>query len=129
MKFQIEPNPFIKMIQIVTESTPRQGGKLRLVASQGQVCVESEGITAEMDAAVAEEGQCTVSPAQMLKVLKRQHGAETLSIQAGRHGLHLGKSTLTVNSYRPEAAVPSTFQVVFASSWGLVHPELDPVRI
>jgi hypothetical protein len=60
MKFQIDSSPFIKMVQIVTESTKPLERMVRIVASQGHVCVKSKEITAEMDAAVSEQGQCTV---------------------------------------------------------------------
>jgi hypothetical protein len=124
MKFQIESTPFIKMIQIVAESSqPQEEGRVHVVACQGQVCVESKEIAAEMDAAVSEEGQCTVSSAQVLRALKRRRSANSLIVEAGRHGLHIGGLTLTVNSYRPYTAFPSTFQVFFASSRGLVHSD------
>ena len=122
MRFQIESSPFIELLQIVIEKMGPQQGEVHMVVTQDQVCIESKEIAAEMEALVAEEGQCWVCAAEVLRALKKQR-AKSLLVKGGRHGLYIGGLTLRVERYCSEAPIPSNFQVFFTSNHGLVHAE------
>jgi hypothetical protein len=123
MKISIKPGPFIRMVELVGEPVPshkRAGTLLRLVASQGRVCVQSGGTVAEAEAAIWENGQCSVSRLQLLNALKAYRGEAELTLEADAHGLRIDGFSMPVSCYCPAAAVPAAFQIYLATDSGFV---------
>lgn len=123
MKFTIKPGLLIKMVEMLGEWVPghkRAGASLRLEACQGRVCVESDEKVGETEAVIWEEGQCSLSRAQLLNALKKHRGDVELTIEANEHGLHIGGFLVLVSSFSPRAVLPSTFQMFLATDLDVI---------
>ena len=127
MKFTVEPEPFIRMVEMVGEAQgqKRADAVLRLVACQGRVCLERNQTTAEMEAVVREDGQCTLPQAHFLRAVKTYRDEVNLTIEADGHGLRVGEFALPVSNYRPYAVAPLKFQVFLATALGFVPSKFD----
>jgi len=130
MRFTVEPEPLIKIVSMVGEWAPGRknaGPPLRMVASAGRVRVESRREAAEIDAAVWEDGQCTLSQAKLLAALKPYREQTDVTIQGDERGLRVGERSMSVLSYQPQTAAPKAFQIFLATDSGVVASRFTPV--
>ena len=108
MTFTINAAGFIKMVQSVLEGAAanrQANGTLRLVASQGHVYAVSGDAVAKTQAVVWEEGQCAVSPAELLRLLGT-YRYENMTIEADWQWLRIGGLAMSVKRYCPWAEAP-----------------------
>ncbi len=123
MKFTIEPEPFVQMLEMLGKARPdrrRADPTVRLVACRGRVCVERAGTVAEIDAVVWEDGQCTLSRGRLLNLVKTHRLEPELTLEAHAQGLRLDGLTIPLTSYCPFAVAPGAFQIFLATDLGVV---------
>ena len=114
MKFRIGSGPLIRLVEAVGDKIPsakRPEGILRLIASQGHVWVQVNGTAAQLNAEVLEEGQCTLSRAQLLKGLRACSQAGSITVEADVQGLRMQGLPLVVGTYSSHAATPARLRV------------------
>jgi hypothetical protein len=119
MKFSIETEPFIRMVQEAHTSN-RNGGTARLIACRGRVYVEGQSTVAETEAVIAEEGQCKVSFEKLLQLLKGRRDEPMLTLQADTTWLRCGTASLPISGFSAYAVAPTRFHVHLASETGVV---------
>lgn len=120
MKFTIETEPFIRMVQEAHISKAKNGGTARLIACRGRVYVEGPSTVAETEALIAEEGQCKVSFEKLMQVLKGLRDEPTLTLQADTTWLRCGTASLPISGFSAYAVAPTRFHVHLASEAGVV---------
>jgi hypothetical protein len=123
MRFTVEPEPLIGIVAMVGERAPwrrNAAGDVRLSASAGQVCIESNAAVAVTDAAVSEDGQCSVSRAKLLAALKAYRGESRITLKADDLGLRMGNVSVPVTHYASRATAPAAYQIFLATESGVV---------
>ena len=108
------------------EGAPRRSSRtdaVRLTASAGKVCIESRATVGVTDAAVWEEGQCSVSRAKLLAALESYQNRSSISFTVNELGLRLGDVSLPVAHYVSQAPPPPPFQIFLASRSGTVSSQ------
>ncbi|HWH69394.1 MAG TPA: hypothetical protein VNT26_08400 [Candidatus Sulfotelmatobacter sp.] len=129
MRFDIQPEAFIKLIAMLGESRLRHRHSkeiISLVAYQGIVSVESGARAAEIEAVVWEEGQCAVSRQQLLAALKANVEQSPLTVAAGERLLQVGTRFIPMVSFCRYAPTPQRFQIYFATDLGMVPSPVKP---
>ncbi len=124
MKFTTEPEPFLRIIQILAE--PKARGRrfdpeVTLIASEGQLWVEQNGTAARTEAVVREDGQCTVDGTELLQAVKLNARRSRLCFEAGTAGLRVGDSVIPVSAYCSFTAPPGSCQMFLTTDIGVVH--------
>jgi hypothetical protein len=121
MRFMIGPGPFIQLVEAVADKIPswkRSDAIIRLVACQGRVWVQGNENVGQTDAEVLEEGQCTLSGAQLLKGLRACSQEGSITVEADVQGLRMQGLPLIVGTYSSHAATPARLQVFLLSDPG-----------
>ena len=129
MKVTVEPQPLIGIVAMVGERARRRShaaGAVRLSASAGKVCIECKATVAVTDAAVWEDGQCSVSRAKLLAALEAYRERSSITFTADGFGLRLGDVSMPVSHYASQAALPATFQIFLATKSGTVSSQRAP---
>ncbi|HWQ92563.1 MAG TPA: hypothetical protein VN673_12895 [Clostridia bacterium] len=121
MRFTVELEPFLRTIEEVKDKVGNRlpGNMARLIASRGRVFIEGKVTTAEIDAAVTEEGQCKVPMEKFLKLLKTRTDP-SITVEADTAWLRIGASTIPISGYSAYAVEPPRFQIYLANEAGLV---------
>ena len=73
MKFNVETDAFIHLLEMLMEQRPgqRRGfGSVRLTARRGRLSVEHQDQVAEIETGVWQEGSCSVSAPRLLSAVK-----------------------------------------------------------
>jgi hypothetical protein len=104
----------------------RQAQCVRLSASGGRVCIESKATVAATDAAVLEDGQCSVSRARLLAALEVYRERSTVTLTANDLGLRMGDLSVPVSHYHSQAPPPVAFQIFLATKSGTVSSRPVP---
>ncbi len=123
MRVTVEPEPLIGIVTMLDEQERQQKNAvsaLQLSASAGKVCIESKNTAAVTDAAVWEEGQCSVSRVKLLAALKAYRQRSSVTLKADALGLHLGGLSVPVSHYTSQALPPTRFQIFLASKAGTI---------
>src|SRR3974377_1347820 len=121
MRATVEPEPLIGIVTLLGEhERGRENSAVRLSASAGKVCVENSATAAVMDAAVWEEGQCSVSLPKLLIALKAYRERSSITLKVDDLCLHLGGLSVPVAHYAPQASAPNRFQIFLATKSGTV---------
>jgi hypothetical protein len=130
MRVTVEPEPLIGIVAILGEAGRRQkhaASTVRLSASAGKVYIESKVTAAVTDAAVWEEGQCSVRRARLLAALKICRQKSSITLKADEFGLHLDDGmSVPVAHYTPQALLPDRFQIFLATKSGTVSSAGPP---
>ncbi len=122
MKFTVETRPFVRLLELLVQSSPprRHGERnLRLVAQRDRVCVQKDQAIAEIEAIVWSSGRCTVSTGKLLAVARKSL-SDTTAIETAGEFLRVGGLQVPLVHYRPVAECAGRLQIYFASARGLV---------
>jgi hypothetical protein len=129
MRVTVEPEPLIGIVALVGERERRRGNAasaVRLSASAGKVCIEGKATSAVTDAAVWEEGQCSVSLAKLLAALEGCRALGSVTLRVDDLGLRMGNVSMPVAHYAPQADVPANFQIFLATKSGTISSQHAP---
>ncbi len=108
MLFTIEAAPFIRNLEkLVGRGSDQERGEapLRLVACQGRIYLSGAQGATDMEAVVWEDGNCTVSPAGFMSLVKT-YRYENVTIEADGQGLRIRGASVPVHSYSSWALAP-----------------------
>jgi hypothetical protein len=120
MRVTVEPGPLIGIVALLNARAPRRDAVVRLSASGGKVWVESNVTAAVTDAAVWEQGQCSVSRLKLLGALEAQRDRSSVTLVADRLGLRVGGVAVPASEYLAQATQPGSFQIFLATKAGTV---------
>ncbi len=110
MKFTIGLGPLIRLVEATADNIPTSKWSdsiLRLVACHGRVWVQANGNVGQLEAEVQEEGQCTLSGAQLLRSLRACPLVASITVEADLQSLHLDGLSLSVGTYSSHARIPA----------------------
>jgi hypothetical protein len=120
MRVTVEPGPLIGILAMLGERAPRRNAIVRLSASGGKVCIEGGVTAAATDAAVWEEGECSVSRVKLLRALEPHRNQRSVRLQADCLALRVDDLVLPVSDYVTHAAEAVPFQIFLATTAGTV---------
>src|SRR5436190_14586918 len=112
---------------MIVEGIPnheRKGAVVRLAASGDRVQVKSGKTVAECEAALWEDGQCTLLWEELVKGLRACPDQPTLTINAHGRQLSINAVRMALISYSASAPSPEVFQVFIASEMWFDPPSL-----
>lgn len=124
MKFTVETEPLIRLLEMLEENNTAQRRKLAplaLQASRTSLRIEQGHFVGEIEANVWQTGACLVSAGRLLQALKKGRPTVNLTLELHAERLRVGSAAVPVLAdFSPAPAALKACSLFFSTNIGMV---------